>query len=226
LSKLYLATEETISINVADDRSVTAIRTPVEGSPTNWMFIYAPGAGSNIHDPFGTQACRILATKGISCVRFQFPYMEIGQRRPNSRQTVEATWRRVIEVVRPNDHKLVIGGRSMGGRIASQVVAQGMVVNALALFAYPLHPPGKPSQWRDEHLPVINVPTLFCSGTRDTFATPAEVGTVAVRIPDATVHILDGADHGFSVLKSSNRTRKDVWDEATDALLQLIDHLE
>ena len=114
----------------------------------------------------------------------------------------------------------------MGGRIASQVVAQGVEATALALFAYPLHSPGKPSQWRDEHLPEINVPTLFCSGTRDTFATPEELETVAARIPDATVHILDGADHGFSVLKSSNRARQDVWDEAIEVMLQWIDRLD
>ena len=114
----------------------------------------------------------------------------------------------------------------MGGRIASQVVAQGVDAKALALFAYPLHPPGKPSQWRDEHLPKIDIPTLFCSGTRDTFTTPEELETVAARIPDATVHILAGADHGFSVLKSSNRTRQDVWDEAIGVLLNWMDNLD
>ena len=218
--------EETIRIDVTDDRSVTAIQTLVEGSQTKWMFIYAPGAGSNIHDPFGSYTCRTLATKGISSIRFQFPYMEVGQRRPNSKRTLEATWRRVIEVVRPNGHKLVIGGRSMGGRIASQVVAQGVEVDALTLFAYPLHPPGRPSLWRDRHLPEIRIPTLFCSGTRDTFATPKELESVAARLPAATLHILDGADHGFSVLKASNRTRQDVWDEAIGVLLQWIDQLD
>ncbi len=100
MSKLYAAMEETIRIDVTDDRSVTAIQTLVEGSPTNWMFMYAPGAGSNIHDPFGSYTCRTLATKGIPSVRFQFPYMEVGQRRPNSRHTLEATWTKVRQTKR------------------------------------------------------------------------------------------------------------------------------
>ncbi len=164
--------EETLRINISGDQSVTAVRTFPQGHPRNWMFIYSPGAGSNIHDTFGSHACRTLATKGISSVRFQFPYMESGRRRPDTRHMLETTWCRVIDAVRVNDLKLVVGGRSMGGRIASQVVAKGMEVDGLALFAYPLHSPGKPPQWRDEHLQKINIPTLFCSGTHDTFATP------------------------------------------------------
>lgn len=218
--------EESLSIEVSGGQTVTAVLTLPDGPLGEFMFIYAPGAGSNVNDGFGSHLSHTLGGKGISSVRFQFPYMEARRRRPDSRPALEETWRRVIEEFRAQGLKLIIGGRSMGGRIASQVVAQGVEAEALALFAYPLHPPGKPSQWRDEHLPDINVPTLFCSGTRDTFATPEELETVAARIPDATVHILDGADHGFSVLKSSNRTRQDVWDEATGALLRLIDHLE
>ncbi|MEE8158573.1 MAG: alpha/beta family hydrolase [Dehalococcoidia bacterium] len=197
-----------------------------DGPLGEFIFIYAPGAGSNVNDGFGSHLSHTLGAKGISSVRFQFPYMEARRRRPDSRPVLEDTWRSVIKEVGAKGLKLVIGGRSMGGRIASQVVAQGVEAEALALFAYPLHPPGKPSQWRDEHLPDINVPTLFCSGTRDTFATPEELETVAARIPDATVHILNGADHGFSVLKSSDRTRQDIWDEAIGVLLNWMDNLD
>jgi uncharacterized protein len=115
------------------------------------------------------------------------------------------------------------GGRSMGGRIASQVVAQGEDMAGLALFAYPLHPPGKPEQRRDAHLASIVVPTLFASGTRDTFGTPEELAQAAALVDGARVHVLEGADHGFSVLKASGRTRTDVWAEATAALLAFID---
>ena len=111
----------------------------------------------------------------------------------------------------------------MGGRIASQVVAQGEAVAGLALFAYPLHPPGKLEQRRDAHLASIAVPTLLASGTRDTFATPEELAEAAALIDGARVHMLEGANHGFSVLKASGRTRVDVWSEATSALLALID---
>ena len=104
----------------------------------------------------------------------------------------------------------------MGGRIASQVVAQGIQVDALALFAYPLNPPSNRSAIRDEHLKDIIVPTIFCSGSRDNFATPKELTGVSNNMTDAKFHELDGADHGFSVLKRSGRTREDVWKEALD----------
>jgi predicted alpha/beta-hydrolase family hydrolase len=107
----------------------------------------------------------------------------------------------------------------MGGRIGSHVVAQGTKAAALALFAYPLHPPGKPEQRRDAHLPDIAVPTLFCSGTRDAFASPEELREASTLVPNASVHALDGADHGFAVPKSSGRTLQDVWAEAVDALV-------
>jgi len=218
--------EESLSIEVSGGQTVTAVLTLPDGPLGEFMFIYAPGAGSNVNDGFGSHLSHTLDGKGISSVRFQFPYMEAHRRRPDSRLVLEETWRRVIEEFRAQGLKLIIGGRSMGGRIASQVVAQGVDATALALFAYPLHPPGKPSQWRDEHLLEINIPTLFCSGTRDTFATPDELETVAARISDATVHILDGADHGFSVLTSSNRTRQDIWDEAIGVLLNWMDNLD
>ena len=109
--------------------------------------------------------------------------------------------------------------RSMGGRIASQVVAQGIQADGLALFAYPLPSPSNPYRWCDAHLPEITVPTLFCSGTRDAFATPDELAAAASKTPRATVNWLDGADHGFAVLKSSGRTKGEVWDEAASCLI-------
>ena len=183
------------------------------------MFIYAPGAGSNINDPFGAFLSDRLAEEGISTVRFQFPYMEAETRRPDSPALLEETWREIIGLCRSPDRKLpdrklVVGGRSMGGRIASRIVAMGMRVDGLALFAYPLHPPSNPSQPRNEHFPDISVPTLFCSGTRDSFGTTEELRTAAANVPEATVELLDGADHGFAVLKSSGRTQEDVWSEA------------
>jgi predicted alpha/beta-hydrolase family hydrolase len=211
--------ETTLQIEVPGSGVVTAIRTEPEGAAAGWLFVYAPGAGSNAHDPFGVYACRWLAGEGIAAVRLQFPYMEARKRGPDRPPVLEATWRAVIDAVRAPGQRLVVGGRSMGGRIASQVVAQGVEVDALALFAYPLHPPGKPEQLRDKHLPSLGVPALFCSGTRDAFASPDELRAAAATVPRSTVHLLEGADHGFAVPKSSGRTRDDVWAEAVDALL-------
>jgi predicted alpha/beta-hydrolase family hydrolase len=214
--------EETTKIPVPDRGEVTAVRTAPETSPNGWLFIYAPGAGSNVHDPFSARACHSLAARGFDAVRFQFPYMEAGKRRPDRPQVLETTWRAVIESVRQDGVRLAMGGRSMGGRIASQVVADGTPADALALFAYPLRPPSNPEKIRDQHLPLIDVPTLFCSGTRDSFGTPDELRVAASKVPRATLHLLEGADHGFSVPKSSGRTREQVWDEAIQAML---DHL-
>ena len=205
--------EQQIEVPGAGD--VTAIETPAEGN-AGWTFLYAPGAGSNVQDPFGRFACRELAARGVRCVRFQFPYQEAKRRGPDRPPVLEATWRAAIE--RFAGRRLVVGGRSMGGRIASQVVAEGAAVDALALFAYPLHPPGKPEQRRDGHLPRIAVPTLFCSGTGDAFASPDELREAAALVPRATVHLLEGADHGFAVRKASGRTREEVWAEAVEAM--------
>ena len=200
------------------DYTASAIRTSPE-KEAGFTFVYAPGAGSNINDPFGKYLGSRLAAAGASLVRFQFPYMETEKRRPDRPVLLEATWREVIDRFERDSDRLVVGGRSMGGRIASQVVAQGTQVNALALFAYPLNPPYNPAVSRDGHLPDVDVPTLFCSGTRDNFASPDDLIAAAANMKNATVHKLDGADHNFAVLKSSSRSREDVWKEAVDVML-------
>jgi predicted alpha/beta-hydrolase family hydrolase len=187
------------------------------------ILVYVPGAASNLNDPYGEYLKAPLSAAGIALLRFQFPYSEKGRGTPDRPPVLEATWRAALDVARATDVPVFAGGRSMGGRIASQVVAQGESVAGLALFAYPLHPPGKPEQRRDAHLASIAVPTLFASGTRDTFGTTDELAEAAALIDGARVHVLDGADHGFSVLKASGRTRTDVWAEATAALLAFID---
>lgn len=208
---------EQIKISVDHKRrvsvAVTAPATPRNGV----VVVYAPGAGSNMHDPFGRFAATALASEGFTVVRMQFPYMEEKRKSPDRRPVLEATWRVVIEHARPLGKKLVVGGRSMGGRIASQVVAQGEQVDGLVLYAYPLHSPARPDTWRDEHLPAITVPTLFCSGTRDAFASPDELAAAAKKVKRSTVHTLQGADHGYAVPASSSRQRQDVWQEAVDA---------
>ena len=187
-----------------------------------WLFIYAPGAGSGLHDPFGAFLAERLPANAVECWRFQFPYMEAGRRGPDRPPVLEETWRAALAEAAGTGLRVVAGGRSMGGRIASQVVAQGADADALALFAYPLHPPGKPDDLRVAHLPSIQLPVLFCSGTRDTFASPSELTDAAALVPQSTVHFLDGADHGFTTLKSAGRTRQEVWAEASAALLSFL----
>lgn len=215
--------DENFQITVGD-KTISVIKTS-PGRDSGFTFVYAPGAGSNINDPFGEFLGLRLTAAGASTVRFQFPYMEAGKRRPDRPAVLEGTWRAVIDRVQVGPDRLVVGGRSMGGRIASQVVARGTQVAALVLFAYPLNPPYNRSVSRDGHLPDIAVPTLFCSGTRDNFASPDDLIAVAAKMKDARFHELDGADHSFAVLKSSSRTREDVWEEAVDVMLGWVEGL-
>ena len=196
---------------------VSVLWNAVDGA--EWTFVYAPGAGSSLRDPFGRRLAERLPEAGVSLVRFQFPYQEAGSRRPDRPATLLATWRAVLESARSDGMRTVIGGRSLGGRIASMLASEGALADALALFAYPLHPPGRPEQLRTAHLPGIACPALFCSGTRDPFASPDELAAAVAVVPDARVHLLDGADHGFATLKSSGRSREDVWDEAAGVLV-------
>jgi uncharacterized protein len=214
--------QDSVSVALRDGGSITTLRTEYVGA-VRFRFLYAPGAGSNLNDPFGAYCAKRLATEGIQAWRFQFPYMEAGRRAPDRTSVLEATWQAVIDEASTAEMPVVVGGRSMGGRIASQVVASGAGVSALALFAYPLHPPGKPDQPRVAHLSSINVPTLFCSGTRDAFGSPDELTNAAGLMANSTLHLLEGADHGFATLKSSGRNREDVWREAVDAFLTFVE---
>lgn len=214
------------SIEVREDLSVSAISDLPEAEPRA-LFIYAPGAGSNLNDGFGAHLGEVLPPRGVGLWRFQFPYMERGRSGPDPAALLEQTWRLAIDKARAAGVRtLVVGGRSMGGRIASQVVAAGTAVEGLVLFAYPLVPPGRGRVARTDHLRAITAPTLFCSGTRDSFATPEQLRDAATLVPGSSVHILEGADHGFAVLRSSGRTREDVWNEAADALVAFIDGLK
>ena len=207
--------EDSFQVHVSESIQVTTILS----QPTvesKWLFVYAPGAGSDLDDPFGMYAHDFLTSHGIVFVRFQFPYKEHGQRRPDPPKLLEATWRAVVEEVRGESQRLAVGGRSMGGRIASQVAATGWDVDALVLFAYPLRPPSNPEKIKDQHLDSITAPTLFCSGTRDTFGTPEELRAASAKVPNSRLMLLEGADHGFKVLKSSGRTIEDVWGDALE----------
>ncbi|HXK34802.1 MAG TPA: alpha/beta family hydrolase [Dehalococcoidia bacterium] len=214
------------SVDVPGAGGVTCIRTTPSRGGARWIVVYAPGAGANLHDPFGAHLAATLPSEGIAVVRMQFPYMQAGKKSPDRQPVLEATWRAVLERVADGSSRVVVSGRSMGGRIGSMVVADGAPADALALFAYPLHPPGKPEQQRVEHLPKLKLPTLFVSGTNDAFGSPEELQAAAKRVRGAKLHLLDGADHGFSVKKSSGRTREDVWAEASSALLAWIGVIE
>jgi predicted alpha/beta-hydrolase family hydrolase len=178
--------------------------------------ILAHGAGAGQFHPFMVGYARALAAGGLDVVTFNFGYMEQKRRVPDKAPVLEARYREVIDIVLrevPSAKRaLVIGGKSMGGRLATHVAAadHGLPsfasVRGLVLLGYPLHPPGQPQKLRDAHLPAIQHTVLFVQGSRDTFGTPGELQPVLARMqPPPTLHVVEGGDHSFKV-----SGRKDV----------------
>ncbi len=180
----------------------------------------AHGAGAAMDSPFMESFAEGLAGHGIRVARFEFPYMaarrEDGRKRPPDRDPVlRARWRAVIETL--GREKLVIGGKSMGGRYASMVAGdlenEGMPVLGVACLGYPFHPPGKPERTRTEHLRAIATPTLILQGERDPLGRREEVEGYQLS-PSIHLHWLADGDHGFRPRKASGRTEAQNLDEA------------
>ncbi len=153
--------------------------------------------------PFLVRAATALAERGITAATFDFPYMTAGRGAPDRAPVLETAWRAAIDAARieVGSLPLFIGGKSMGGRIASHVASQGGSGNlaGLVFFGYPLHPPGKPDQRRDVHLPAIKEPMLFIQGSRDPFGTGDEIRALLASLQHATLHEIAGGDHSFKV---------------------------
>lgn len=205
---------------VSDDRQVSAIL--LEPDDARCLLVFAHGAGAGMrHTTIETFACGV-ARVGIATLRFQFPYMETGRRRPDPRPLMQRTvWAAVAQAkaMRP-DLPLLAGGRSMGGRMASGADAiEPLEVAGFVFHAFPLHPPGKPGTERADHLSKVEKPMLFLSGTRDRLADPELLAGVRDRLgPRATLHVVDGGDHSLQVLKRSGRKQEDVDREVAEAV--------
>ncbi len=166
-----------------------------------WLVV-AHGAGAGMDHPFLTGFCRSMADEGIATARFNFHYANAGRRSPDAEPSLRAAWQEAFEGVRAMAAGVPVlaGGKSLGGRIASMCVADGMPAAGLVFLGYPLHPPGKPERIRDEHLYRIAVPMLFLHGTADAFARPDRLGPVLAKIgPLAEDVPIEGGDHSFNV---------------------------
>ena len=206
-------------IEVASNGSVTSRHFPAPGAPGRAVLILAHGAGADQRHRFMTGAAAALASRGVDVVTFNFLYTEQRHRSPDRAPLLEQTWTAVVDAVaaRVPDARLVVGGKSMGGRIASQVLAARpdspawSRVSGLVLLGYPLHPPGRPEQPRTSHLPAITAPILLVQGTRDAFGTRDEIEPIFSALPTRVdFEYVEGGDHSFAVPKSSGRSAGDV----------------
>lgn len=177
---------------------VTSVWHYPEG-PVHGGYLLAHGAGGNLHSPQIRRLAGSLCARGITVVRFNFPYSEERRKTPDRAPVLEACYRAVMTDAAARMPNVFAGGRSMGGRIASQVAADGAPVAGLVFLAYPLHPPGKPERLRDAHLPQVGVPMLFVQGTRDAFARRDLLEATLAGLRKATLHTLEGGDHGFKI---------------------------
>lgn len=185
---------------------------PVEAT---CLFVMGHGAGAGMNHPFMASMAQSLAGVGVATFRYQFPYMEAGKRRPDFQPILLATVRAAIQAARDQAGglTLIAGGKSMGGRMTSlaQAAEPDPLVAGLAFLGFPLHPAGSPSTTRGEHLSSVSLPMLFAQGTRDRLAEPTLMADVVSGLGTrATLASIDGADHGFHVLKRSGRTDAEV----------------
>jgi uncharacterized protein len=186
------------------------------------LYLFAHGAGAGMRHRFLERACARLASRGIATLRYQFPYTEAGRKRPDRPAALEQTVRAAAAAAaaEAGDLPLYAGGKSMGGRMTSRAQAAEPLpgVRGLVFFGFPLHRPGAPDTARGEHLDQVDLPMLFLQGTRDALADLALVRALCHRLGErATLHVVEGGDHSFSVLKRSGRTAEEVEEELAGA---------
>jgi predicted alpha/beta-hydrolase family hydrolase len=208
----------TWQIDVAGERT-SAVFEPAAAS-IGTLYICAHGSGGHMSDKAMLAATGALRSTGLDIVRFNFVYRENGLNRPDPMPRLEACVAAVTgharAIVRPK--RVILGGRSMGGRAASMLAARGFACDGLLLLAYPLHPADQPEKLRDAHQPKIAVPVLCFNGTRDALCRQDLMQATLAQLSALwTMHWLDGADHSFHVVKSSGRTDRDVLVEVADA---------
>jgi uncharacterized protein len=193
---------------VRDGRAIIA---SVESSPDLRVYrsesaravaVVGHGAGAGRNSPFMVRFAEGLAARGVTAATFDFPYMATGRSVPDKPAVLEASWLAAVEQARElaGALPLFIGGKSMGGRIASHIASQGCPgLAGLFFLGYPLHPPGAPDKRRDAHLPAIREPMLFVQGSRDPFGTADEIAALLPSLQHATLHVVSDGDHSFKV---------------------------
>ncbi|MFP4280078.1 MAG: alpha/beta family hydrolase [Halochromatium sp.] len=200
-----------------------------DGPPdAHWTLVLAHGAGQGMDAPFMAHIARALGRAGLRVIRFEFPYMteirRTGRRTPPNREPVLLErWNRIIDqalAAGTDAQRLLIGGKSLGGRMAS-LIADERSAAGLVCLGYPFHPPGKPDRLRTEHLRVLRTPTLICQGTRDPFGMPDEVAGYALA-PSIRLTWIEDGDHSFKPRRQSGRNWEQNLDQAAEAVLGFV----
>ncbi len=215
-----------ISVKVAGDETVTSILYPADKKLRRGLtIILGHGAGADQLSGFMRMAANGMAARGFDALTFNFLYKEKGRGVPDPKAKLEACYRAVIDSVLKNKrlkgNRLVIGGKSMGGRIASQVAAETPEgIDGLVYLGYPLHPPGRPDKLRDEHLANIKAPMLFVQGSRDAFGTEDEIRAIIKkhRLP-ADLYVVASGDHSFKVPKSV-APQEQIYEDVMDQIVR------
>jgi len=218
---------QTISIAVSESDKITAfLYAAAKRERLGTTLILGHGAGASQSHPFMRLFAAGLAERGIDVLTFNFLYMELGKRIPDPKAKLETCYSAVIAAAQTHKklkgNRLAIGGKSMGGRIASQVAAttEGAAnIAGLVFLGYPLHPPGNPAKLRDAHLPEVKAPMLFIQGSRDTFGSDEELRAIIKQHRlRATLHVIEGGDHSLKVPKSAGIPQEQVYTSVMDAM--------
>jgi uncharacterized protein len=218
--------ERRIRLAITPTEHVTAIVYPAPKNRLRLALVLAHGAGGNQMSKFMVDFAQALAARGIATITFNFIYSEARKGIPDRNDKLEMCYRKIIEAYHQGalgehgDNKLIIGGKSMGGRIASQVAAGNATgIAGLVFLGYPLHPPGRPDKLRSSHLPAIKVPMLFVQGSRDAFGTPEELRPIIkdLKAP-ADLCVVEGGDHSFKVSKRGSPPQDQVYKGVLDQI--------
>ena len=220
------ADAQSLRIEVRPGEAVSALL--VRPAQSRACYVFAHGAGAGMTHSSMEMVAAGLAERGIATLRYQFPYMEKGSKRPDPPAVALAAVRAAVaEAGRCCPGlALIAGGKSFGGRMTSQAQALSPLsgVRALAFLGFPLHPAGKPSSDRAKHLADVDIPMLFLQGTRDALAELRLLEPVVKSLGSrARLHLVEGADHSFHVLKSSGRNDREVMDKVLDAFAAWVD---
>ena len=218
-----------LPVRVQPSATTTALVYAARHNPARAALVLAHGAGAGQQSAFMVDTALALSALGLDIITFNFLYTEHGRRLPDRRPMLETCYHAVIEAARQEVDSartfLFIGGKSMGGRIATHVAgaAPTLDVRGLVLLGYPLHPPGRPGERRDTHLPAVGRPMLFVQGSRDTFGTPRELAPVLQTLsPAATLHVVEGGDHSFKVSRTDPARQSAVDDDVRRTIVEWI----